>query len=299
MTITAKAIPVETLIRKFGAQASKVKGSFGDRRLVGHLMGIEIPSTQAVFQAARKPGGELHLIDGHKRLFHWMQLDAKERPFDQVVLVIHEVDASTAAELQSDLATLKRTIDSRDSLNRPVDEYLQALRTAGFDVAISRVYQRGVKAEGYFRRVIGAPTEAFESLVAKTQAHLNVHGFMDTMFWRMEKSHLRDTFLHPGISVALFQAVTEASDPVRLKSALLKSSMELARPETMMASTRLSKELTRLIREKTTAAYREALCRECNLLNLPAFYSECAAQLKQEILDTVKGHNPRLALAAA
>lgn len=284
MKISAKTISVNSLIKKFGAQASKVEGSFGDRRLVGHLMGTDIPSTQAVFQAARVPGGDLHLIDGHKRLFRWMQLDVKARPFEEVVLVTHEVDATTLADLQSEMASLKRTIDSRDALNRPVDEYLQALVSAGFAAPMSRVYKRGVKAEGYFRRVVGVPTEAFESLVAKATEHKQVHGFMDILFWRMEKAHLRDTYLHPGIAVGLFQALTEAADPARLKSAILKASLELIRPQSLMESSGLSTELARIIREKATDAYRNALCRECNLLNLPAFYSECAAQLKQEIL---------------
>lgn len=297
MKLSAKTVSISTLIRLFGDQASRAEGSFGDRRLVGHLMGDSLPTTQAVFQAARKAGGELQLIDGHKRLFRWMQMRETERPFDEVVLVTHEVDAARTVDLKSKMSALRRSIDSRDSLNRTVDEYTQAVLSAGLKMPQSRAYRRGVKAEDYFRRVIGQPTEAYTALVAKVVPHLSVHIFMDNLFRMAEKAKLRDRYLTPGIAVGLFQLLADIKHSSEMQAAIVKAYNDLENPEEC-SGVGLSHAIFQAIKKVSNSAELATLAEKCGLMNKQAIISETAAELKNEILKAMrKSRKPKVKTA--
>jgi len=286
MQVSAKTISVSRLVKLFGVQASKYAGSFGDRRLVSHLMG-EIPTTKSVFHCVSVPGAELELIDGNKRVLHWMNLDQKDRPFEKVILITHEVASAAPYKVLADIAKVRQSIDSKDSVSRNVDEYLTALYTAGLKNPQSRAYQRGVKVEDLFRRVIGAPTTPFTHQMAQSHLDLHIHEFMDHLFYIAERNKIRDTYLHAGISVAIFKLIKESEKPDEVKAVIIKAYKALV---SGAASHGVVAAVVRVLRTAASNEFREILCSAYDLLNKPAYHSQCAVATQRKLATAVKRH---------
>jgi hypothetical protein len=166
-------------------------------------------STQRILQCARlvkgKHKGQLKLIDGYHRVYHWLNVGSC--PFTQLVVIVHEVQD------ENELWELFKTIDSKQAVKKNKDFYASALRGGGLDAPSSKAYTHGTNAGSFFSRpdVIGDANHPLVYMAERVRSRLLEHQLMDELFTAVEASRrasVREN-LHAGVALAIFRTLSK------------------------------------------------------------------------------------------
>jgi hypothetical protein len=200
-----------------------------------HIQLWEVPTTQGVLHAVRVKGKmarikrKLVLIDGYHRLSHWFGAD--ECPFQNVIVVVHDVEADNNEQLVERLDALARTIDCKSAVKTNSDRWCAAIRDAGLSEPKSKAYKVGFRASSFFKRVLKSADDSMVQLTARAAADIDVHALMDQLFARSETAMSAGNakeFFHTGVATALFAGLRtlhedhHAPAVAQLESLLLK-----------------------------------------------------------------------------
>lgn len=192
-----------------------------------------IPGSQVILQAvvvsvngkARKRVP----LDGYHRLQHWSKHSC---PFETLLLVTHQIEASTESEAADRLDKLFRSVNSLQACKRNVDFYAAAIRAAGIE-AKSKAYDTAEGAVSVFSRIIGKGTTPIPKMVATIKADVNAHRQLDSIF-SFAETHLggktptsrksyQSVYFSPGVALAFFRFFSGRKDAAIVVSNIINS----------------------------------------------------------------------------
>lgn len=258
-----------------------------DIHRVAHLLKANAPTTHAIFQCVEfvnRPDKETKLTDGYNRL-RLLLAKAKKEEFSSILLITHPIFGTDETQIDIELDLLLKSLDGKSAVKTNADWLCAAIYSGGLITVTSKAYKLGTKANSFFKRVIGRPTERNSILAGYVTESKGAHSIMDTIFAHAEVTKKRDTYLHAGIATALFRVFDQplAGRYTANTSALQAAVYNLCSPNSIIKVTAAQEAAQKLISEAASPAYEAALKAELGLTSKESFYTECARLLEAEL----------------